>query len=269
MIHKGLVCGTNLSQSELRVTPPQCDASMKGKATCTSFPASESRHAKSVLDLVHSNLWGPAPVISLSRTCYVLMLTDNKSHWLWVHFLKSKSEAYKAFVEWLTYVEMETGQVLCPICTDNGGGYLSKLWDNFLKDQDICHELTSPYTHKQNGLSECQNHSIFDHVCTILIDSSLPLYLWPEAVNYVIHTKNHHVTCLLQDSTPYGICYGMKPDISAFHPFGCKVYAYNHLPEWNKLELHAIEGIFVGYLIIRKPFRYIFLVNGTCWIPFT
>ena len=82
MIHKGLICSTNLSSKELSITPPPCDACMKGKATHASFPASTSGCAKSVLDLIHSDLWGPAPVRSLSGTCYVLMLTDDDSRWL-------------------------------------------------------------------------------------------------------------------------------------------------------------------------------------------
>ena len=104
MVWKGLICGSKLSQKELSITPPRCDACMKGKATQASFPASESRQAKYVLDLIHSDIWGPSPVTSIDGTRYVLTLTNDNSQWLWVIFLKSKSEAFKAFVNWLTYV---------------------------------------------------------------------------------------------------------------------------------------------------------------------
>ena len=171
MVQKRLICGIKLSQKELSITPPLCDACMKGKATHASFPASKSGQAKSVLDLVHSDLWGPAPVRSIDGTHYVLTFTNDKSQWLWVHFLKFKAKAFQAFVEWLTYAERETGKVLCTIWMDNRGEYLSKLCDKFLKGQGIHHELTSPYTPEQNGISKCQNHTIFDHVRTILINS--------------------------------------------------------------------------------------------------
>ena len=190
MVQKRLIHGIKLLQKELSITPPLCDACMKGKATHVSFPASKSGQAKSVLDLVHSDLWGPTPVRSIDRTCYVLTFTDDKSWWLWVHFLKSKAEAFQVFVERLTYVERETGKVFCTIQTDNGGEYLLKLWDKFLKGQGIRHELTSPYTPEQNGISKRQNRTIFDHVRTILINSSLPLFLLPKAVKYIAYTKN-------------------------------------------------------------------------------
>ena len=254
MFCKWLICGISLLQKELSITPPQCNACMKGKATCASFPASKSRWAKSVLGLVHSDLWGPSPVTSIDRTCYMLTLTDDKSQWLWVIFLKSKGEALKAFLDWLVYVEKETGLKLCMICTDNGGEYLSQLWNKFLKECGICHELTLPYTPEQNRVSECQNCTIFDCVHTILIDSGLPLFLLPEAIKYIVYTKNRHITWSLNNATPFEICYRKKPDISNLHPFSCKAYMYNHLPKQNKLEPQANKGIFVGYSDTQKAY---------------
>ena len=255
MFHKGLICGISLSQKELSITPPQCDACMKGKATCALFSASKSGWAKSVLGLVHSDLWGPSPVTSFDGTCYMLTLTDNKSWWLWVIFLKSKGEALKAFVDWLVYIEKETGLKLCTICTDNWGEYLSQLWNKFLKECGIHHELTLPYTPKQNGVSEHQNCTIFNHICTILIDSGLPLFLLPEAIRYIVYTKNRHITWSLNNATPFEFCYVKKPDISNLHSFGCKAYVYNHSPKRNKLELQANKGIFVGYSDTQKAYQ--------------
>ena len=210
---------------------PQCDACMKGKATHTLFPASEGRQAKSVLGLTHSDLWGPSPVTSIDRTHYVLTLTDNRSQWLWVTFLKSKSEAFKVFINWLTYVDKETGLKLYMIHTDNRGEYLSQLWNKFLKECSIHHELTSPYTSKQNRVSECQNCTIFDHICTILIDSGLPLFYLPKAIKYIVHMKNRHVTWSLNNTTPFKIHYRKKPNINNLYPYSCKAYVYNHSPK--------------------------------------
>ena len=229
---------------------------MKGKATHTLSPASEGRQAKSVLGLTHSDLWGPSPVTSIDRTHYVLTLTDNRSQWLWVIFLKSKSEAFKVFINWLTYVDKETGLKLYMIHTDNGGEYLSQLWNKFLKECSIHHELTSPYTSKQNRVSECQNCTIFDHICTILIDSGLPLFYLPKAIKYM---KNRHVTWSLNNMTPFKIHYRKKPNINNLHPSSCKAYVYNHSPKWNKLEPQAKVGIFVEYSNTQKAYQICFL----------
>src|ERR1700683_3461217 len=105
MVHKGLIKGITLSRKELSITPPICAACAKGKATQASFPASKSGHANKILGLVHSDLWGPALVQTITGTCYVITFTDNKSHWVWVTFLKCKSKAFTVFKEWLIFVE--------------------------------------------------------------------------------------------------------------------------------------------------------------------
>ena len=228
MVHKGLIKGITLLKRELSITPPMCPACTKGKATQASFPASKSGHADKVLGLVHSDLWGPAPVQTITGTRYVITFMDDKSRWTWVAFLKHKSDAFAAFKEWLTFVEKQTGQQLLIFRTDNGGEFITKEWKKFLKDRGIRHETTSPDTPKQNGDAEWQNRTIFDRVRTILIDVGLFLFLFAEAINYIIYTKNRHSTSALTNTTPYEVHFNKKPDISRLHPFGCKAYVYDH-----------------------------------------
>jgi hypothetical protein len=104
-----------------------------------------------------------------------------------------------------------------------------------LKGRGIRHEITSPDTPEQNGNAKRQNHSIFDHICTVLIDAGLPLSLFAEAVNYIVYTKNCNSTSALTNTTPYKVWFNKKPDISRLHPFGCKVYVYIHPNKRKKL----------------------------------
>jgi hypothetical protein len=235
MVHKGTITGVKLSKKELSTTPPMCASCAKGKATRVSFPASKSGHAKHILDLVHSDLWGPAPVQSVSGHRYIITFTDDKSHWVWAYYLKRKSEAFTAFKEWLTYVGKETGNRLLILRTDGGGEFIPTEWIQLMKDRGIRFERSSADTPEQNGDAEHQNHTIFDRVRTVLIDAGLPLFLWAEAANYIIYTKNRHATSALTNTTPYEVRYGDKPDISKLHPFGCKAYVYDHSPNRKKL----------------------------------
>ena len=133
MVKKGLIKGVTLSKKELSITPPMCAACAKGKATQASFPPSKSGHADKVLGLVHSDLWGPAPVQTITGTRYVITFTDDKSRWVCVAFLKRKSDAFTAFKEWLIFAEKQTGQQLYIFRTDNGGEFLTKEWRKMLK----------------------------------------------------------------------------------------------------------------------------------------
>src|SRR6202521_650990 len=247
--------GIKLSTKELNITPPICPACALGKATRASFPPSKSEHANTVLGLEHSDLWGPAPVQTITGTRYVITFTDDKSHWAWVAFLKCKSDAFAAFKEWLIFAEKQTGLQLYIFRTDNGGEFLTKEWRQMLKDRGIHHETTSPDTPEQNGDAERQNRTIFDRVCTVLIDAGLPLFLFAEAVNYIVHTKNRNSTSALTNTTPYEVQFNKKPDISRLRPFGCKAYVYDHSPNRKKLSPRAFEGIFVGYADSQKAYR--------------
>jgi hypothetical protein len=111
-------------KKELGITPPICASCAKSKATWASFPASKSGHAEHVLGLVHCDLWGLAPAQTINGTWYVITFTNDKSHLVWVSFLKCKSNAFAALKEWLTFVEKETGCKLLIFHTDNGGEFL-------------------------------------------------------------------------------------------------------------------------------------------------
>src|ERR1700683_3470532 len=93
--------GIKLLTKELNITPPICPACAIGKATHALFPPSKSEHANMVLGLIHSDLWGPAPVQTITGTRYVITFTDDKSCWAWDAFLKRKSDAFAALKEWL------------------------------------------------------------------------------------------------------------------------------------------------------------------------
>ncbi|PBK95026.1 hypothetical protein ARMGADRAFT_926246, partial [Armillaria gallica] len=76
MVKKGNVLGICLSTKELSEDPGICAACTQGKSKRASFPPRGSDLAKDILDLVHSDLWGPALVQSLHGYCYLYTFTD-------------------------------------------------------------------------------------------------------------------------------------------------------------------------------------------------
>jgi len=57
------------------------------------------------LQYVHSDLWGPSPVLSHGRYRYFVTFIDDYSRKVWVYFLKTKDEVFGRFKEWKTMVE--------------------------------------------------------------------------------------------------------------------------------------------------------------------
>ena len=53
----------------------------------------------------------------------------------------------------------ESGLSIGTLCTDNGGEYVSKEFEEFLMVKGIRHELTVPYAPAQNGVAERLNRT--------------------------------------------------------------------------------------------------------------
>ncbi|GBN56076.1 Retrovirus-related Pol polyprotein from transposon TNT 1-94 [Araneus ventricosus] len=141
-----------------------------GKATRTSLKKNYvyKRVTKSVLDKVHMDLWGPAPVNSLGRSKYFLPIIDDFSRKIDVFTLKSKSEVFSIFKEYLSRVQRELGRKLKSVRTDNGLEFCHKDFETFFRDLGIKIERTSFYTPELNGIAERFNRSSMEAVRTML-----------------------------------------------------------------------------------------------------
>ena len=69
-----------------------------------SFPSGGKR-AKQVLELVHSDVFGPVKVSSLGNSMYYVSFIDYFSRNTWIYFPKKKSEVFDRFKEFKALVE--------------------------------------------------------------------------------------------------------------------------------------------------------------------
>ncbi|CAA3022790.1 uncharacterized protein LOC111406837 [Olea europaea subsp. europaea] len=69
-----------------------CEVCPLAKQTRLPFPSS-SISSFAPFDLLHSDIWGPNKINSLSGAKYFLTIVDNFSHFTWVHLMTFKSEA--------------------------------------------------------------------------------------------------------------------------------------------------------------------------------
>jgi transposase InsO family protein len=255
LFKKNMVQGITLSNKHLNSDPSLCECCIRGKMQRTPLPKSSSRN-REVLDLVHSDLWGPAPVMSLGGKYYFITFTDDSGRYSWVYYLRQKKDAFDAFKAWHQEVERQTGRKLQVFRSDNGSEYVNHKWELYLKEHGIIHQRTTPRTPEQNGVSERLNLTIMDRVRTILIESRLPLSLWAEAVSYAVYTKNRSPTTSIKGRTPYEVFWGEKPDISNLRVFGSQCYVHNNSPARRKLDARAFPAVFIGYPPEIKAWKY-------------
>ncbi|GBM19945.1 Retrovirus-related Pol polyprotein from transposon TNT 1-94, partial [Araneus ventricosus] len=145
-----------LEKVNIKIDNESCIACNVGKATRTSLKKNYvyKRVTKSVLDKVHMDLWELAPVNSLGGSKYFLSIIDDFSRKIDVFTLKSKSEVFSIFKEYLSRVQRELGRKLKSVRTDNGMEFCHKDFETFLGDLGIRNERTSFYTPELNGIAE-------------------------------------------------------------------------------------------------------------------
>ncbi len=160
-------------------------------------------------------IYGDLPPSSRSMdTTIYTPFTDDAKCWVWVYFLQRKSEAFEVFKDWLVEQERATGRKLKKYQVDNGGEFITNEWKKSMREHGIHSKPLLQITPEQNGVAESLNRVIFDQVRAILIDSGLPMFLWPYAVLYIIWNKNKNwnLSSALHSITPYQASYGKPPD---------------------------------------------------------
>ena len=86
--------------------------------------------------------------------------------------------------------------------TDHGGEYVSKAFEKHLEVNGTACELTIHHSPSQNSVSKCLNKTLVLRGCACLIESDLPGFLWAEALQYAVWTKNRMPTRTLKNKTP-------------------------------------------------------------------
>ena len=147
----------------------------KGSTLKATFPRSSSR-AKSVLELIHSNIGGPMSTTALSGAKYFATFLDNHSRKRWIYFLKTKDEVFERFKDFKVMVENSTGKRIKKLRSDNGGECIVKDFTSFCAREDIKREWTTPYNPDQNGVAERKNRTIVEATRAMLYDQDMPKF---------------------------------------------------------------------------------------------
>ena len=75
------------------------------------------------LDLVHTDVWGPAKVNSIGGSCYYFTFIDDATRKVWVYCIRKEFDVFETFIRWKSLVENERGLKLKCLRSDHGGEY--------------------------------------------------------------------------------------------------------------------------------------------------
>ena len=107
--------------------------------------------SKAPLELIFSDVWGPAPT-SVGRNNYYVSFIDDFSKFTWLYLLRKKSDVFQKFRDFQQHVERLFNKKILAMQSDWGGEY-QKL-NSFFDKIGISHHVSCPYAHQQNGSAE-------------------------------------------------------------------------------------------------------------------
>jgi transposase InsO family protein len=74
-------------------------------------------------DIIHSDVWGPAPVQSFYGHRYFVLFVDDFTRFTWVYFLKNKSDIYQNFHHFEKHIERQFNSKIKAFHSDWGGEF--------------------------------------------------------------------------------------------------------------------------------------------------
>ena len=157
------------------LVPPSCESCLYNKIHRPPFGESTLK-SSSPLELVYSDVWGPAPVTSLDGYKYYVIFVDHFTKYIWLFPLQFKYDVFGTFVQFKNNVENYFKTNIVSVYTDGGGEFI-KLKEFFLKC-GISHLYTPPYTPQHHGTAERRHQHIVETGITLLHQASLPPKFW-------------------------------------------------------------------------------------------
>ncbi|XP_022681836.1 uncharacterized protein LOC111257069 [Setaria italica] len=218
------------------------------------LPQQASFRAKERFELVHGDLCGLVTPATPGGRCYLLLLVDDLSRYMWVMVLGSKGEAADAIRRTQAAAEVECGRKLRVLRTDNSGEFMAAEFALYCADEGIQRHYSTPYSLQQNGVVEWGNHMVVGMTRALLKQRGMPAVLWGEVVVMAIYILNRSPTKTLDGRMPYEPWHGRKPAVSHLRVFGCLAFA-KELGHISKLDNSSTPGVFIGYVEGLKAYR--------------
>lgn len=128
--------------------------------------------------------------------------------------------------------------------TNHGGEYHGDDFIKHLKSRGTKQKLSVHDIHQEAGISECQNHTIAEQICTLLHASGLPKYLWSKAAHHAVWLLNQTTTKAIKEMTLYKAAFSKKPNLKNVREWDERVWVC--VEKENKLGGHVLEGQWLG-----------------------
>ncbi|KAL6321217.1 hypothetical protein AAG906_016251 [Vitis piasezkii] len=187
-------------------------------------------------EFIHSDVWGPSPKSTISGF-----------------------DVFSVFCSFREMVKTQYSATIRILRSNNGGKYMHRDFKNYFSRHGLIHETTCPQTPQQKGIAKRKNLHILETARAILLGAHVPNHFWTDAVTTVVHLINRMSSKVLKFKTPLQALSTVisLPTALMLPPqvFGCVAFIHLHKNQCTKLDLCAVQCLFLGYGLHQKGYR--------------
>ncbi|KAI0493266.1 hypothetical protein KFK09_027542 [Dendrobium nobile] len=216
--------------------------------------------------LVHSDVWGPAPVPSMNGFRYYVIFIDDFTHFSWIYLLHSKAEVLSKYQNLCNMVKKNFHTQIQHFRSDGGGEYSSNVFRKYLIQQGTTHQLCCPHTPEQNCTAEWKHRHLIELTRTLLHAAHLPLKFWAEAVSTANYLINLLSSSAISNHTPYLRLNGRPASYKHLRTFGCLCFPWTRPYADHKLAPRSQLCVFLGYSTQHKGYRCLNVTQNRIYI---
>jgi GAG-pre-integrase domain/Integrase core domain len=151
----------------------ECETCIKAKSHRVPYPKSLNK-CRSLFDLVHSDVWGPAPITSKTQHKWFVLFIDDCTRMTWLYLLKNKNEVIDVFQSFYKMIYTQFGKKVKMVRSDNGGEFVNKTLKIFFNNEGVLHETSCVGTPQQNGVAERKNRHVLETARALLLEYNVP-----------------------------------------------------------------------------------------------
>ena len=215
-----------------------------------------NKRASSPFELVHSDVWGPCPIVSKTGFRYFVTFVDDFSRVTWLYLMKNRSELFSHFSAFCAEIKTHFNLSVQTLRSDNAKEYFSESFQTYMTQNGILHQSSCVDTPSQNGVAERKNRHLLETARALLFQMHVPKSFWADAVSTACFLINRMPSSVLHGETPYHVLFPTKP-LFPIAPkiFGSTCYARDVRPQVTKLDPKSLKCVFLGYSRLQKGYR--------------
>ena len=158
--------------------------------------------------------------------------------------MQRKSKTFEKFKKFRAEAKKQLSRFLKTFQSDRGGEYVDTEFTDYLIENGIVAQLSTPGDPQLNGVAERRNRTLLDMVRSMMSYSSLPVSFWGYAIKTAVDILNV-VPSKSIPKTPVELWNGRKPSLRHYRIWGCPAHVLKK--KTGKLEPKTEVSLFIGY----------------------